>query len=134
MFQTITGLLPSSDSNGDDGDDGSAKNPQMIADALVQDISEAYRETNFDMEDILGNMDEPGPFQNVFLQECETMNGLLGQMRHTLGELDAGFRGNDHVARYGEANDGSLFWCYTDCMASSAIRFPKSEAIRIMAQ
>ena len=93
LFQTITGLLPSSDSDGDDGDDGSAKNPQMIADALVQDISEAYRETNFDMEDILGNMDEPGPFQNVFLQECETMNGLLGQMRHTLGELDAGFRG-----------------------------------------
>ena len=93
LFQTITDLLPSSESNGDDGDDGSSKNPQMIADALVQDISEAYRETNFDMEDILGNMDEPGPFQNVFLQECETMNGLLGQMRHTLGELDAGFRG-----------------------------------------
>ena len=65
----------------------------MVADALVQDISEAYRDTNFDMEDILGNMDDPGPFQNVFLQECETMNGLLGQMRHTLGELDAGFRG-----------------------------------------
>ena len=28
LFQTITGLLPSSDSNGDDGDDGSAKNPK----------------------------------------------------------------------------------------------------------
>ena len=39
LFKT-TGLLPSSDSTGDDGDDGAAKNPQMIADALVQDISE----------------------------------------------------------------------------------------------
>ena len=28
LFQTITGLLPSSDSNGDDGDDGSAKIPK----------------------------------------------------------------------------------------------------------
>ena len=81
LFKTITGIIPAT-SSGDDEDDGAAKNPQMIADALVQDISEAYRETVFDMDDILGNMDDPGPFQNVFLQECETMNGLLGQMRY----------------------------------------------------
>ena len=47
----------------------------------------------FDMLDIRSNMDTPGPFQNVFLQECDTMNLLVVQMMKTLEELNLGFQG-----------------------------------------
>ena len=93
LFKTIMAIVPNSIEGGDDGEDSTPSNPQNIADAIVQDIQENFREVNFDIDDILSNIDEAGPFQNVFLQECEAMNLLVKHIRTTLEELGAGFRG-----------------------------------------
>jgi hypothetical protein len=40
-----------------------------VAEAMLQDILEAYREVQFDVEDIKEGIEEPGPFENVLIQE-----------------------------------------------------------------
>jgi len=52
-----------------------------------------YREKRFDMDNIRGLIDDPGPFQIVYLQECEAMNALVGEMARSLGELELGVAG-----------------------------------------
>ena len=55
LFKTVTSLMPQN-SGTDEGDDSTPSNPQNIADALVQDIMEVYREVNFDIDEILSNL------------------------------------------------------------------------------
>merc|ERR1711871_195298 len=45
------------------------------------------------MEDIDAQLDVKGPFENVFIQECEWMNRLLREMVRSLAELSLGFAG-----------------------------------------
>merc|ERR1711871_1821199 len=47
------------------------------------------------MEDIDAQLADEGkgPYQNVFIQECEWMNLLLNEIRRSLHELNLGFRG-----------------------------------------
>lgn len=42
----------------------------------------------FVLEDIKERIVEKGPFQNVFLQECEYMNALIKEITRSLFELD----------------------------------------------
>ena len=79
-----------SDSGG--GEEGQSK--QHVVEAMIQDILDVYRDVVFDMDDIAGACDDPGPFQNVFLQECERMRDLLAEIVRSLIELDLGFRGD----------------------------------------
>jgi len=89
MLATIVSLQPSlTDSSGGE------QSVQHAADAMLTDIMDAYSEVKFDTREIRSNMDTPGPFQNVFLQECETMNLLVMQMMKTLEELNLGFQGD----------------------------------------
>jgi dynein heavy chain len=88
MLATIVSLQPNLTDSG-----GGEQSVQHAADAILNDILDAYSEVKFDMIDIRSNMDTPGPFQNVFLQECETMNLLVVQMMKTLEELNLGFQG-----------------------------------------
>lgn len=46
-------------------------------------------------EEILNNLsiDERGPYQYVFLQECERMNTLVKEMKRSLHELHLGLVG-----------------------------------------
>ena len=82
MLATIVSLQPSlTDSSGGE------QSVQHAADAMLTDIMDAYSEVKFDTREIRSNMDTPGPFQNVFLQECETMNLLVMQMMKTLEEV-----------------------------------------------
>lgn len=47
----------------------------------------------FNLLDIKDRIAEKGPYQNVFLQECEYMNYLLEEVNRSLVELDQGIRG-----------------------------------------
>ena len=86
MLATIVSLQPNLTDNGN-----GEHSAQHAADAMLNDIIDAYSEVKFDMSDIRSNMETPGPFQNVFLQECETMNLLVVAMMKTLEELNLGF-------------------------------------------
>jgi len=47
----------------------------------------------FNLTDIKDRIGEKGPYQNVFLQECEYMNYLIEEINRSLVELDQGLRG-----------------------------------------
>lgn len=93
---------------------------QMVAEGVLQDILETYREFRFDIQELffkhssadrgsgsskggrsasvaatlaLAAAEEMDPFQNVLLQECERMNQLLDEMTSSLLELEMAFRG-----------------------------------------
>ena len=66
---------------------------QNAAEATMQDMLELLRDSKFDLEAIHTAIDDVGPYQNVFLQECERMNTLLDEITRSLIELDLGFRG-----------------------------------------
>ncbi len=96
--------------DGDDSDGGGGGNsPQNAAEAALQDILEQFRDQKFDLEGITGLLDEVGPYQNVFLQECERLNVLLDVMTQSLTELDLGFRGELTMSEAMEAVQTSLF-------------------------
>merc|ERR1719191_856610 len=67
-----------------------AKAEQMCSEILdvVQERKFATEETSRSMSD-----EEKGPYQFVFLQECDYMNALIYEMIRGLGELTLGFKG-----------------------------------------
>lgn len=73
---------------------GEVQSGQMIAEVIIQDILDGYREVKFDLDSILRSIEEVGPFQNVILQECERMNILVDEIVRSLIELESGFKGD----------------------------------------
>ena len=63
------------------------------------------------MEDIDAQLEEKGPYQNVFIQECEWMNLLLNEIRRSLVELNLGFAGELTMS---DAMDGLLTSLFLD--------------------
>lgn len=88
LFATIQDLQPKDAGSGDAG-----QSVQHVAGSRMQDLLEEYRECAFDIGNIRGLMDEPGPFQTVYVQECEAMNALTDEMGRTLAELELGLKG-----------------------------------------
>jgi len=88
MFSTLTELQPREASSGD-----GAASPQQTAELVANDIIEKFGERYFDIEDLARNLDEQGPYQNVFIQEMDIMNVLLEEMKRSIKELKLGFAG-----------------------------------------
>ncbi|TYZ60954.1 hypothetical protein PybrP1_011234 [[Pythium] brassicae (nom. inval.)] len=130
LVKTVLALTRSDggDTSGDSGArSSSAKDSadavQLVAEGVLQDILESYRELRFDVHELLfktssssephgsagakggrsassaaalalAAAEEMDPFQNVLVQECERMNALLDEMTRSLVELEMGFRGD----------------------------------------
>eukprot|EP00949_MAST-11_sp_MAST-11-sp1_P003677 g3677.t1 len=90
LFATILELTPQS---AGDGEDGGQQSPQTAAENALNDIVDRFGDKKFDLDDIIGSIDDMGPYQNVFLQECEGINFLLSEMMRSLRELNMGFAG-----------------------------------------
>ena len=90
LLKTVLELSASSN----EGGGGEGQSMQAVAEQALQDILDSYRDVKFEADAIIGNCDEVGPFQNVVLQECERMNGLIGEVVRSLVELDMGFKGD----------------------------------------
>lgn len=93
----------------DDSGSGDAQNSQMVAEIVLQDILEMYRDFHYDLESISQSVEEIGPFQNVVLQECERTNILISEMARSLIELDLGFKGELSMSETMEDLSNSLF-------------------------
>ena len=66
----------------------------MLIQTILTDKSRGIEGIHFNLEDIASALvDERGPYQNVFLQECDRMNALCKEMRRSLKELDLGLSG-----------------------------------------
>ena len=85
-------ILELSTSSSNEGS-SDAQSSQQIVETLIQDIMDSHRDTKFDLEQIIGSLDEVGPFQNIILQECDRMNNLIREILNSLIELDLGFKG-----------------------------------------
>ena len=88
IFNTLIELQPKGVSSGE-----GAASPQQIAEATANEILDKFGEKNFDVEDLIRNLDEMGPYQNVFIQEMDIMNVLLAEIRRSIKELQLGFAG-----------------------------------------
>lgn len=104
LLRIIMELTTTGESGGADG-----QNSQMVAEVVLQDILDMFRDLNFDLDVIVQSIEEVGPFQNVVLQECERTNVLLTEIVRSLVELDLGFRGNLSMSEGMEELSNSLF-------------------------
>ncbi|KAH8052760.1 dynein light chain binding protein [Aureococcus anophagefferens] len=73
-----------------------------------------------DVDDLSASLDEKGPYQNVFLQEMEVMNKLLGEIVRSLKELALGFKGELTMSDAMEAVMNSL---YMDTVPGKWVKF-----------
>lgn len=103
LFRYIMELQPRTGGSGD------GENPLDVVRRTLEGIIESIRSINFDLEGIANSLEERGPYQNVFLQECERMNILTGAMRRSLKELELGLNGELQISAKMEALQNSLF-------------------------
>merc|ERR1719412_1887409 len=82
-----------------------------IAEGMTGEILEEVQEKKFPTEDVSRAMseEEKGPYQFVFLQECDYMNGLIYEMVRGLQELQLGFKGELTMSETMEDLANSLF-------------------------
>jgi len=93
LFGLLVQLQPKDKGGGDDA--GENVSPMQRAEGLCNDFLDEVRDVNLPVEDLIRSMsdEEKGPYQFVFLQECEYMNVLVVIMNQTLAELQLGFKG-----------------------------------------
>eukprot|EP00742_Colponemidia_sp_Colp-10_P004139 GILJ01004417.1.p1 GENE.GILJ01004417.1~~GILJ01004417.1.p1 ORF type:complete len:2854 (+),score=646.67 GILJ01004417.1:919-8562(+) len=108
VLQTIFELQPR-DASSAGGEGGVSL--MVRAEAVVHNIMDDFKDLNFDLDDIASRIpdEERGPYQNVFMQECEMMNTLLHEMVRSLDELDLGFKGELTMSDQMESLISSLF-------------------------
>ncbi|KAF0745070.1 hypothetical protein Ae201684_000644 [Aphanomyces euteiches] len=66
-------------------------------------------EKKFEVDDIARSLEEIGPYQNVFLQECDAINVLLQEISRSLNELQLGFLGELTMSDAMESVQEALF-------------------------
>merc|ERR1711988_1151106 len=102
LFATVMSLQPRSASAGAGDGDGAP-----TAENVLQDVLDQVRDATFDCMEIAESLEEIGPFQNVFLQECDRMNALVGEIVRSLSEPELGLKGDltmsDPMERLSEA-------------------------------
>ena len=92
MFDALLSLQKS---GGSEGAGDSSMSPEHVAETTLLEILDRIADRSFDIEMLDDALDESarGPFQNVFLQECKTVNMLLDDLTTSLTELNMGFAG-----------------------------------------
>ena len=91
IFETLLELIPKDSADSKEVSSNENKNAEIYFNKILFDYN--LKERIFNMYDIKDKIVEFGPFQNVFLQECEYMNALLEEITKSMFELDQGIRG-----------------------------------------
>ncbi len=86
--------LQPKDSSGSEGG-GSDSKQDKIKEFMLRVSDETQLDQNkLNIDDIAGKLSEDrGPYQNVFLQECEQMNVLINEIVNSLKEIELSFKG-----------------------------------------
>ncbi|KAF4030914.1 Dynein heavy chain C-terminal domain [Phytophthora infestans] len=104
LFRTLMELQPRDAAAGD-----ATMSPLELAKQGLEMVLSRVGEKKFECDEIARNLEEMGPYQNVFIQECEAMNGLLAEVVRSLNELSLGFAGELTMSDAMEAVQESLF-------------------------
>ncbi|XP_013170954.1 PREDICTED: dynein beta chain, ciliary-like [Papilio xuthus] len=86
---------------------GGATKEEMVR-ILLDDIMDRIPEP-FNLQELMGKVEELTPFTIVALQECERMNRLMGEIRRSLKELELGLKGELTISSDMENLMESLF-------------------------
>jgi dynein heavy chain len=106
LFRYILELQPRS-GGGEEGEDAS---PQARVQQALTDIVERVKGIKFSIDDIsTAVVDDRGPYQNVFIQECDRMNILVAEIQRTLKELELGLSGELQMSERMETLQSSIF-------------------------
>lgn len=90
LFNSLVDILPKENIQSDQG--GKVRLDEMYISKIINDIN--IKDKVFNLLDIKDRISEKGPYQNVFLQECEYMNYLIEEIARSLLELEQGLKGN----------------------------------------
>lgn len=91
IFSSLVELLPKDQNNKSSEGATVPKNAETYFNKIFGDYN--LKERMFNIMDIKDRIVEKGPFQNVFLQECEYMNVLIEEITRSMNELDQGLKG-----------------------------------------
>ena len=93
LFARLLELQPR-DAGGGEGEE-EVLTPESVGASYKEAILVRFEDTFFDMYEVDEALEDigKGPYQNVFIQECEAMNVLLKEMKRSLVELGMGFAG-----------------------------------------
>jgi dynein heavy chain len=106
LFQYVLELQPRS--GGGDEEEGSS--PQARVQQMLSDIMERLKGIKFNLDDLAtAVVDDRGPYQNVFLQECDRMNALIAEILRSLKELELGLSGELQMSVRMEGLQNALF-------------------------
>jgi len=110
IFDLLLTLQPKS-SEGGSGEESEQRSPMGHAEDMCTEILDEVRDIKFQTEDTARSLtdEEKGPYQFVFLQECDYMNGLVFEMVRGLGELQLGLKGELTMSEQMEQLAESLF-------------------------
>jgi dynein heavy chain len=109
MFHALAELQMGGGGGGGDDDEGGGASPMAIAEAHLNDVMDKLADKGFDVEDLARNLDDVGPYQNVFMQEMDWMNVLIAEIVRSLKELALGFAGELTMSDAMENLQDSLF-------------------------
>jgi len=95
IFELLTMLQPKGGASSDNSGDEDNLSPMKLAEDACGEILDEVRDVHFSVEETARNLsdEEKGPYQFVFMQECDCMNGLVYEMVRGLSELQQGFKG-----------------------------------------
>lgn len=106
LFKAIIELQPRTNNE----NTGEAKSEHDRVTEQVTSIKEKVKGTFFNLDDIHAVVvDERGPYQYVFFQECERMNIVCKEILRSLEELDAGLNGELQMSNKMEYLQRCLF-------------------------
>jgi len=94
LFEILRGLQPKNPAKSAESDEV-VQSPMARAEDMCGEVLSEVCDVRFPVDDTSRSMtdDEKGPYQFVFLQECDYMNQLVFEMMRGLTELQLGFKG-----------------------------------------
>ncbi|KAL0819776.1 hypothetical protein ABMA28_007817 [Loxostege sticticalis] len=104
LFKVVFEMQPR-DSGAQAG--GGATKEELVR-YILDDILDRVPEP-FNIQELMGKVEELTPFTIVALQECERMNRLMGEIRRSLKELELGLKGELTISSDMEMLMESLF-------------------------
>ncbi|XP_063983406.1 dynein beta chain, ciliary [Diachasmimorpha longicaudata] len=104
LFRTVFEMQPRD--AGDSGGQTTTREDKVkqILDEIMEKLPE-----EFNMVDIMAKVEERTPYVIVAFQECERMNGLTGEIKRSLRELDLGLKGELTITSDMEDLENALF-------------------------
>lgn len=105
LFSKILELQPTA--GGSAG--GDAISTQQKTLEQLEQIRESLKGISFNAEDVIQRMEERGPFQNVFLQECDRMTILVKEINRSIKELQLGMNGELQMSESMEKVQSAIF-------------------------